>query len=331
MNNAIQFQGNFEFLDAVHISGWAAGNGQGVIVDIFVNDVKIGEALPSVNRPDVQEVLGLDSRCGFSFFFYIDSSLFEKKIFLSDGDKVGIRFKTGLDLPGSPKIYNKSYSIFNFGDFSIKPINTDWGLSRGGPVDRLYINRFLKKNKDDIKGKVLEIGGREYTNHFGNTNVVISDVMDINPLNLEANILMDITSVDSVPESEYDCILFIHVLELILNPLLAIMSVFKMLKRNGVALISVPGISQISSYKEEKSSWFWTFYPTTLVNLLLNAGFEECDIEIMSYGNCKTSISFLAGLGIHDLNAEDFNFDDANYPLTVVARVTKNPKVIKEN
>ena len=39
---------------------------------------------------------------------------------------------------------------------STTPISNDFGLSRGTPIDRYYIESFLKENEVDIKGTALE-------------------------------------------------------------------------------------------------------------------------------------------------------------------------------
>src|SRR5512132_1824482 len=47
------------------------------------------------------------------------------------------------------------------------PLSDDWGYSRGQPIDRLYISRFLSGNRDDIRGDVLEVKGPLYTRRYG--------------------------------------------------------------------------------------------------------------------------------------------------------------------
>ena len=37
------------------------------------------------------------------------------------------------------------------------PMSDSWGFERGTPVDRYYIERFLERNADAIRGDVLEI------------------------------------------------------------------------------------------------------------------------------------------------------------------------------
>ena len=49
----------------------------------------------------------------------------------------------------------------------LTPISYEFGYDRGQPVDRYYIENFLSRHADDIRGRVLEIGDNHYTRTFG--------------------------------------------------------------------------------------------------------------------------------------------------------------------
>ena len=59
-------------------------------------------------------------------------------------------------------------------------ISNDFGFSRGTPIDRYYLNRFLKLNKHFIKGEGLEFGSdfylTKYNSGITNFNVFTSDL-----------------------------------------------------------------------------------------------------------------------------------------------------------
>src|ERR1041384_1893415 len=56
------------------------------------------------------------------------------------------------------------------------PISGEFGLDRGEPVDRYYVEKFLERHAEDIRGRVLEIGDDRYTKKFGASRVIGSDV-----------------------------------------------------------------------------------------------------------------------------------------------------------
>src|SRR5262249_33949153 len=48
-----------------------------------------------------------------------------------------------------------------------RPISPVWGLDRGIPLDRHYIQSFLERHRVDVAGRVLEIKDPGYTRMFG--------------------------------------------------------------------------------------------------------------------------------------------------------------------
>jgi hypothetical protein len=75
----------------------------------------------------------------------------------------------------------------------VTPISDVWGLDRGTPVDRYYIEGFLERQRPDITGHVLEIKDRGYTDRYGQ-GVTRADVLDVNPANPRATIVADLTT-----------------------------------------------------------------------------------------------------------------------------------------
>src|SRR4051812_43506981 len=57
------------------------------------------------------------------------------------------------------------------------PLTRSFGYDRGQPIDRYYIENFLGKHSDDIKGRVAEIGDDRYTQMFGGGKVASSEVL----------------------------------------------------------------------------------------------------------------------------------------------------------
>jgi hypothetical protein len=56
----------------------------------------------------------------------------------------------------------------------LRPIDEDFGFSRGKPIDRYYIDRFVAAHGGkpgyvlgDIHGRVLEVGEDKYTRRYG--------------------------------------------------------------------------------------------------------------------------------------------------------------------
>ena len=130
---------------------------------------------------------------------------------------------------------------FDMGGIGLQPITDDWGFSRGHPVDRHYIESFLMRHAGDIRGAVLEVGDRGYTQRFGAGRVTTSDILDVDADNAAATYVADLRDATSVPSDTFDCFILTQVLVLIRETPEALREVFRILKPGGVALITVPG------------------------------------------------------------------------------------------
>src|SRR5262245_36182157 len=72
------------------------------------------------------------------------------------------------------------------------PVSRSFGIDRGLPIDRHYIRDFLRRNAEDIRGDVLEIGDDVYARTFGGTRVDRCDVLHVTMGNPKATIVGDL-------------------------------------------------------------------------------------------------------------------------------------------
>ena len=135
----------------------------------------------------------------------------------------------------------------------VKPISKDFGFDRGLPVDRYYIENFLACHANDIQGHVLEIKEPLYTYKFGRDRITKSDVLHVEPGNPKATIVADLTNADHLPSNTFDCIILTQTLQFIYDVPAAIKTLYRILKPGGILLLTVSGISQISS--EDMERW----------------------------------------------------------------------------
>ena len=63
----------------------------------------------------------------------------------------------------------------------LTPISPIFGLDRGLPIDRYYIEAFLDRHRTDIRGRAREFGGTEYLDRFGDDRVRQKDVFSYVP------------------------------------------------------------------------------------------------------------------------------------------------------
>ena len=152
------------------------------------------------------------------------------------------------------------FGFVRFGSLRrLKPISSDWGMERGMPIDRFYIERFLTLNSMDIEGHVLEIGNDQYTRKFGENRVIHSDVLHVSEQRSRVTIVGDLTDAGHIQSNYFDCIILTQTLQFIYDVPAALKTIYRILKSGGVALVTVPGISNISRYDMDRWGHYWSF------------------------------------------------------------------------
>ncbi|MCP9889430.1 bifunctional PIG-L family deacetylase/class I SAM-dependent methyltransferase [Cyanobium sp. ATX 6A2] len=209
-----------------------------------------------------------------------------------------------------------------FGDLArVEPISRWFGYDRGTPIDRPFIEQFLHQHRQDIRGRVLEIGDDSYTRKFGDDRVSHRDVLHVKEGALGSTIIGDLSHAPQIPDNTFDCLILTQVLVCIFDLPSTITTIYRILKPGGVVLVTVPGISNIDK-GEWHDYWMWSFSPNALRKLLM-LKFPPHDIEVTSRGNVFSAISFLEGLCTEDLQDFPEADDDPHYPLTVLGRAVK--------
>jgi SAM-dependent methyltransferase len=210
-----------------------------------------------------------------------------------------------------------------FGDLRrLNPMSRFFGLDRGLPIDRYYIEKFLAQYSSDIHGHVLEIGDNTYTMKFGGKQVTKSDVLHAREGNPKATIVADLTCADHIPSNTFDCIILTQTLQCIYDVRAALKHIYRILKPEGVLLATFPGISQISRYDMDRWGDYWRF--TTLsAKKLFEEVFPPNNVTIKSYGNVLAAIAFLHGLASNELKPRELEFQDQDYQLIICVRAIK--------
>lgn len=204
----------------------------------------------------------------------------------------------------------------------VEPISRDFGFDRGLPIDRYYIENFLGRFNEDIRGHVLEIKEPLYTRKLGGDRVSRSDVLHVEPGNPSATIVADLANGADLPSNTFDCIILTQTLQFIYDTRAAIRTVHRILKPGGVLLVTVPGIGQISREDMERWGQYWSFTSLS-VHRLLTEVFEQAGVDIVSYGNVLAAIAFLHGVSAQELEQNNLEFRDPEYQVLIAARAAK--------
>lgn len=211
----------------------------------------------------------------------------------------------------------------DFGDLRRPtPISEVWGADRGGPIDRYYIARFLRRWQNDIAGRVLEVGTDRYSREFGGARVQRLDVLHVAERKAAVTLIGDLQTGEGLAPAAFDCVILTQTLQCLYDVAGALATVERILAPRGVALITVPGISKISRYDMDRWGYYWSFTSASMARLIADA-FGGAEVEIESPGNVLSAIAFLHGLGAGELREDELEHDDPDYQVLVTARIRK--------
>jgi SAM-dependent methyltransferase len=177
----------------------------------------------------------------------------------------------------------------------LQPIGGNFGIERGGPIDRYYIEGFLRRHREDIRGAVLEAGGfAHYTRMFGGDRVTHADVLYPRPGYDGGTLVGNLETGEGLPDAAFDCVILTQVLPFVYELKAAVAHTHRVLRPGGVLLATLPCIAQISPYDLEHWGEYWRFTEDS-ARLLVERAFGET-VEVSSHGNVLVACAFLHGL-----------------------------------
>jgi SAM-dependent methyltransferase len=203
----------------------------------------------------------------------------------------------------------------------LKPVEADFGFGRGRPIDRYYIEGFLARHADDVRGRVLEIADDSYTRQFGGARVTASDVLHLGEGNPNATIVGDLTSAEHIPSNTFDCAIVTQTLHLIYDVRAAVETLRRVLKPGGVVLATFPGIVPIDEPRQGKHG----YWGLTILSArrLFEGAFPAGGVSVEAHGNVLTATAFLHGLVAEELHPEELDYGDPDYELLIAVRAEK--------
>lgn len=202
----------------------------------------------------------------------------------------------------------------------LEPVSRVWGIDRGQPIDRYYIERFLKAEAEAIVGNVLEVKDPGYTKRFGSDarSVTVVDVAEQNP---DATLIVDLAQPRALPLARYDCFVLTQTIHFVFDVDEVLRNVHRTLAPGGVVLATLPCVSRID-YESGVEGDFWRF-TTASARRLFEAEFGEGNVRVESFGNVLACTAFLHGLAVADLHSSELDRNDPYFPLLLAVRAQK--------
>lgn len=201
------------------------------------------------------------------------------------------------------------------------PISRVYGLDRGDPIDRYFIQKFLATHEDLIHGRVLEVGGNQYTRRFGAERVCQSDVLHVVEGHPGATIIGDLAKGDNLPSDSFDCFICTQTLQYIPDIEDAVMTIYRILKPGGVLLATIP-CTPYNNPQLDPWGYFSTF-TRSYAQREFQKQFPSKNLEINGYGNVLLLIAYLTGMAVEELTTEELNYQDEDYQFLTTVKATK--------
>jgi peptidoglycan/xylan/chitin deacetylase (PgdA/CDA1 family) len=123
------------------------------------------------------------------------------------------------------------------------------------------LDTFVGRHRSDIRNPVLETGEPFYTAMFG-VSAGGFDVLDINPANPSANLIVSLQSAEGIPDATYNCVLLTEFLDGVSDLERTVQSLVRILKPSGVLILAVESrrgevpAMESESLRELLARWF---------------------------------------------------------------------------
>jgi len=222
-----------------------------------------------------------------------------------------------------PHAGNPMRKSVSWGDLRrTQPISRLFGLDRGQPIDRYYIEQFLDQNKDLVLGRCLEVEDNTYTHRFGAEAVTQSDVLHLLPGNPKATLVGNLESGENIPTAAFNSIILTQTLQVIHDVRSAIQHAHNALLPGGTLLATVSGISQISRYDMDRWGEHWRFTDHAARQMFTGI-FGDGQAHVQTYGNVMAATAMLQGLAADELTHKEINYNDPDYQIIVAIRAQR--------
>ncbi|MFE0258268.1 class I SAM-dependent methyltransferase [Streptomyces sp. NPDC059010] len=194
------------------------------------------------------------------------------------------------------------------------PICPAFGMSRGTPIDRHYLNQFIAEIHDFVQGDVVEIGGLDSNGGaYGFTRASKYRGLDIREAP-GVSLVGDAADPGIIPADSLDTIIAFNVLEHTARPWQVVDNMRQWLRPGGTACCMVPSAQRLHSAPED----YWRPLPAALREMF-SAWSEQ---TVHQYGNPLSVIASLMGIAAEELDALELSSYHPDYPVAtcIVAR-----------
>lgn len=217
-------------------------------------------------------------------------------------------FNQVVELMSEVGIVSPAIGAIEWGDFrKTFPMCHACGFTRGTPIDRYYLQKFVREINDQVVGDVLEIGAVPKDKEFYD----FSDRKSYKVLNLEpgigVNLVGDAHDLTLIETESVDSVIIFNVLEHCYAPWQVLQNIHTWLKPGGKCFCLVPNAQRL----HDRPADYWRPLPDGIS--LLFKGFSQKQMYV--YGNPLSVIAIFHGLATEELTTEELDAFHPDYPV----------------
>jgi SAM-dependent methyltransferase len=195
------------------------------------------------------------------------------------------------------------------------PICKRFGFSRGTPIDRYYLDKFVAQIRNRVVGATVEIGGARQNRELYR----LTNVSEYTAIDAEAHDYVDVVgdaheSSLLAPDSA-DSILAFNVLEHCADPWLVARNMHRWLRTGGCAFCMVPNAQRVHNFPRD----YWRPLPDGVNWLFRDFGSRE----LSQYGNPTSVIASHLGIAAEELTQAELDAQHPDYPVATCIVATK--------
>lgn len=249
-------------------------------------------------------------------------------ILLGESERMGIKGTIKKMMPGGYKRMQRMrgavlrlFKPVEFGDYLNPCASKLMGGDRGMPIDRYYIEYFLQECANSYRNErdkvILEIAENTYSKRFF-PDCARYEILTYDKSQQDDGVIFgDLTDENALPENSVDIFICTQTLNFIYDVKSAVHGLKHVLKKGGVALVTVSGISQNSPYDYPRWGDYWRFTDMSLKRMF-EEEFGTDNVIVSTYGNINAAVAFLQGISVADLPSLDMLLErDKMYPVTI--------------
>ena len=193
----------------------------------------------------------------------------------------------------------------------VLPLSQSRGFDYGTPVNRYYSGKFIRAHAHEVRGRILEFGWPDYRAYFDPARIERYDIMSLTPGG-PVTMVADLQKMPQVPDASFDCIVCTQVLLLVPDPFAAAGEIHRILKPDGLLLLTLPRIS-LTAPRDGFPGDYWRLTEDSL--RLLLAPFSVVSVSIQ--GNPIAAFCAANRIATEDAGRTNLDWVDPRFPLHV--------------